>query len=124
MTAGGSALACPGCGEALVLRAGDLSGAALDCPRCALVWCERGALARLVGSADDLLDEPPVSPPAMDVALDAKPCPRCPNICLDRVPFALPRGPWIERCPYCSGTLSPAAALPLMRAAVARRAAP
>jgi hypothetical protein len=124
MTAGSAALACPGCGQPLALRAGDLSGGALGCDRCDLVWCEPGALARLVGSPADLLDEPPVSPPSMDVALDAKPCPCCPNICLDRVAFARPRGPWIERCPYCFGTLSPTAALPLMRAAVARRAAP
>jgi len=119
-----SALACPGCGQPLTLRAGDLAAAALDCERCGLVWCEAGGLRRLVGHSEDLLDEPPVSPPSMDVALDARPCPRCPGVCLDRVAFARPRGPWIERCPYCAGTLSPASALPLMRAALARRAAP
>lgn len=116
-----SAFSCPGCGQPLTLRASDLSAAVLDCDHCALVWCEAGALGHLVGRAEDLLDEPPVSPPSMDVALDARPCPRCPGVCLDRVPFARPRGPWIERCPYCAGTLSPASALPLMRAAVERR---
>ena len=117
-------LPCPGCLGPLALRAAELSGDVLDCERCALVWCESGALGRLVGHVGDLLDEPPVSPPSMDVALDARRCPRCPGVCLDRVPFARPRGPWIERCPYCAGTLSPAAALPAMREAVARRAAP
>lgn len=108
----------------MTLRASELSAAALDCPHCALVWCEAGGLGRLVGHSNDLLDEVPVSLPSMDVALDARPCPRCPGVCLDRVPFARPRGPWIERCPYCSGTLSPASALPLMRETLARRRAP
>lgn len=119
-----SAQLCPSCGRPMTLRAADIAAAALDCRHCALVWCEAGGLGRLVGHVDDLLDEAPVSPPSMDVALDARPCPRCPGVCLDRVPFARPRGPWIERCPYCAGTLSPADALPLMRAALARRAAP
>ncbi len=121
---GGTSLACPGCARPMTLRAAELSAAALDCLHCGLVWCEPGGLGRLVGHTDDLLDEPPASPPSMDVALDARPCPRCPGVCLDRVPFALPRGPWIERCPYCAGTLSPASALPLMREALARRRAP
>ena len=124
MVEGPSVLACAGCGRPLVRRAAELDGAVLDCPSCALVWCEEGALGRLVGHRGDLLDEPPVSLPSMDVAIDARPCPRCPNICLDRVPFARPRGPWIERCPYCAGTLSPAGAIALMREAVVRRAAP
>ena len=119
-----SARRCPGCGQPLASPSADPAATVLACARCALLWCDAGALGPLVGHTADLLDEPPLSPPAMDVALDARPCPCCPNICLDRVPFALPRGPWIERCPYCAGTLSPQGALPLMREAVARRAAP
>lgn len=96
------------------------------CSACSLAWCDRGELSRLTGHPDDLLDpwEPPPDDGGSAVAFDAKPCPSCAGIVLDRVPFARPLGPWIERCPYCEGTLIALAQLPPLREAVKRRRAP
>ena len=94
------------------------------CPGCALLWCEAGAVARITGWPDDLLDPVPEAPPSVDVLPDATPCPRCDGVCLERVPFARIRGPWIDRCPYCAGLLLDPQLLPAMREAAARRRAP
>ncbi len=102
-----------------------VEGVVVDwCTACELAWCDRGELSRLTGHPDDLLDpwEPADDHGAVDH--DARPCPRCPGLVLDRVPFARPLGPWIERCPYCEGTLVALPQLPSLRAAVKRRRAP
>lgn len=103
----------------------SIEGVVVDwCAGCSLAWCDRGELSRLTGHPDDLLDPWEPADDHGAVAYDARPCPVCPGIMLDRVPFARPLGPWIERCPYCEGTLVALPQLPQLREAVKRRRAP
>ncbi len=116
-----SPLSCPRCALALAPFALDRATTLATCADCRGAWFDRGALAQTLGTRRDLGDEPPDDLPL--AAPDAPTCPRCPGVCLLRVPYTV-RGnaPLVDLCPHCAGLWSSLDALARMRAIAALRA--
>lgn len=103
---------CPRCRAAL----GPFNteeGLVVDtCGACRAVWFDRGELARMVGTRDDL--------PSLDAAQElsvgtALACPRCLGATLAEMPYALGSTVKVATCPMCQGVLSSLADLRPMR---------
>ncbi len=103
---------CPRCSAAL----GPFNteeGIVVDtCNACRAVWFDRGELARMVGTREDL--------PALDAAQEyslatALPCPRCLGATLAEMPYAVGNAVTIATCPMCQGVLSSLSDLRAMR---------
>lgn len=104
---------CPLCAVALAPFATE-EGVALDqCPRCQRLWFDRGELARVLGTPDDL--DAPVSDDLPMIGHEPDTCPRCANVYMNRVPFRAGEQFFVDRCPYCAGVWAPLSALGAMR---------
>lgn len=103
---------CPRCSAAL----GPFNteeGLVVDtCNVCRAVWFDRGELARMVGTREDL--------PSLDAAQEfslasALPCPRCLGATLAEMPYSVGNAVTIATCPMCQGVLSSLSDLRAMR---------
>lgn len=104
---------CPRCGAAM----GPLDaeeGVVVDtCTACRAAWFDRGELARVAHTPDDL--------PALDAASElsratAMPCPRCAGASLVEMPYAVGHPVLVATCPMCQGVLASLGDLRAMRA--------
>lgn len=93
------------------------------CGACKAVWFDRGELARMVGTRDDL--------PSLDAAQELSAatrmsCPRCVGPALVEMPYAPGQSVMIATCAMCQGVLSSLPELRAMRqlAASSRTRAP
>ncbi len=114
---------CPRCSAAM----GPFNteeGVTVDtCGACRSVWFDRGELARMANTREDL--------PSLDAASDlsnatALPCPRCLGSSLVEMPYSPGKGVTVATCPTCQGVLSSLSDLRAMRelAAAARMSQP
>lgn len=115
-----SALRCPRCDLPLEPFALDRATTIDTCARCRGAWFDRGELGQTLGTPRDLGDAPPDELPL--AAPDAPTCPRCPGVCMLRVPYVV-RGnaPSVDLCPHCEGVWTSLPSLARMREIAALR---
>jgi len=104
---------CPRCDLPLEAFALDRATTIDTCARCRGAWFDRGELARKLGTPRDLGDAVPDELPL--AAPDAPTCPRCPGVCMLRVPYVV-RGnaPSVDLCfGGCAGEVALGALLML-----------
>jgi len=114
------ALRCPRCDLPLEAFPLDRATTIDTCARCRGAWFDHGELARTLGTPRDLGDAPPDDLPL--AAPDAPTCPRCPGVCMLRVPYVV-RGnaPSLDLCPHCEGLWTTLPSLAAMREIAALR---
>jgi Zn-finger nucleic acid-binding protein len=115
-----AALRCPRCELPLEAFALDRATTIDTCARCRGAWFDRGELGQTLGTPRDLGDAPPDELPL--AAPDAPTCPRCPGVCMLRVPYVV-RGnaPSVDLCPHCEGIWTSLPSLARMREIAALR---